>query len=161
MDEIQCLQRTSDDVPLCSLKVATKRPEYQDYKLIQAIVDSGAADHVMPDRLLPDHAVVEGEAKRQGVAYTTADGSKIPNLGEKKVAYKTFEGHSACSMFQIADVRRAFLSVPRLTASGHDVKFQDKGGVISHPERQEVIHFKRQGGLYILDMWVAPFQRQG
>ena len=104
VDEIQCPQRTTEDIPLCSLKVATKRPEYQDYRLIQAIVDSGAADHVMPDRLLPDHAAVEGEATRQGVAYTTADGGEIPNLGEKKVAYKTFEGHSACSMFQIADV---------------------------------------------------------
>ena len=115
----------------------------------------------MPYRLLPDHAVVEGEATRQGVACTTADGGEIPNLGEKKVAYKTFEGHSACSMFQIADVRRALLSVPRLTASGHDVKFQDEGCVISHPERKEAIHFKRQGGLYILDMWVVSFQRQG
>ena len=158
---LQCLQRSSEDLPLCVLKAVTHKPEHKEYQKIQAIVDSGAAAHVMPAGLLPDHTAVEGEAKRQGVSYTTADGGEIPNLGEKAVAYKTFEGHSVRSVFQVADVRRPLLSVPRLTASGHDVKFHDQGGVITHPDRKGAIGFKRRGGLFILDMWVAPFARQG
>ena len=82
-------------------------------------------------------------------------------MGEKKVSYKTFEGHSACSVFQVADVRRPLLSVPRLTSTGHSVRFNEQGGTITHPGRKGAISFKRRGGLYILDMWVAPFRRQG
>ena len=159
--EVQCLQRSSESLPLCTLKVVTGKPEYRDYQRMQAIVDSGAADHVMPDSLLPSHTATEGEAKRLGVTYTTADGGEIPNLGEKKVSYKTFEGHSVCSIFQVADVRRPLLSVHRLTSSGYNVRFSEQGGTITHPDRKGAIGFKRRGGLYILDMWVAPFQRQG
>ena len=115
----------------------------------------------MPDDLLPDYVKVEGEAAKQGVTYLSADGSEIFNLGQKQIRYKTSEQHDILAQFQIADVRRALLSVPALTASGHEVVFEKRGGTIAHPEGKRTIKFRRQGGIYVLDMYVAPFQRQG
>ena len=40
------------------------RPEFEGDKRLEFIVDSGAAVAVMPERLLPDHPVREGEASR-------------------------------------------------------------------------------------------------
>ena len=91
----------------------------------------------------------------------TADGNEIPNLGELDLAFRTKEGHRCGIKFQVADVRRALLSVPSLTASGHEVTFEKGGGTIIHPEGKKTIQFRRQGGVYVLDMFVAPFQRQG
>ena len=115
----------------------------------------------MPDDLLPDHVAVEGEAKRQGVSYMTADGGELPNQGEKRVVYKTAEGHHLCSLFQVADVRKPLLSVPSLTNSGHTVTFMAKGGTIVHPGNKKTVHFHKRGGVYVLDMFVPPFTRQG
>ena len=138
-----------------------KSQKFEGWKHLQAIVDSGAADHVMPDNQVPDYAVREGEARKQGVTYTTADGGELPNMGEKQVQYRTFEGHTLSSLFQVADVRKPLLSVPSLTSSGHDVVFNKRGGTITHPKGDRTMRFRRQGGVYILDMWVPPFQRQG
>ena len=45
------------------------------------LVDSGAAASVIPVGLLDDYAIIEGEGKKNGVMYMTADGGEIPNLG--------------------------------------------------------------------------------
>ena len=50
--------------------------------------------------------MVEGEAKRNGTVYMAADGGEIPNMGEQKVPFKTFEGFSGQVDFQVADVQR-------------------------------------------------------
>ena len=152
----------AQDFPaLCQLSHTPSKPENKGYRHVQAIVDSGAADHVMANDLLPDYIAGENEAMRQGVTYLTADGGEIPNQGEKSVRYKTTEGHEVMSCFQVADVRKPLLSVPSLTAAGHDVVFHKRGGTITHPKGDRKMHFRRQGGVYILDMWAPPFQRQG
>ena len=91
----------------------------------------------------------------------TADGGEIPNLGEKRVEYRIHEGLNLCSLFQVADVRKLLLSVPRLTASGHDVCFKEMGGTITHPKRRGMTNFKKRGGVYVFDTWVPPFPRPG
>ena len=125
------------------------------------LVDSGAAANVIPNGLLEDYEIVAGEAKRNGTVYMTADGGEIPNLGEQKVAFRTFEGHSGEVDFQVADVQRPLLSVTSVTEKGSRVEFDDHGGQIISPNGKRKIRFHRRGGIYILDLWVPPFQRQG
>ena len=47
-------------------------------------IDSGAAESEMPKGILDQEFLVEGEAKRMGVKYVAANGSKMENYGEKK-----------------------------------------------------------------------------
>ena len=124
-------------------------------------MDSGAAAHVIPSGLLEDYQVVEGEAKRNGMVYMAADGGEIPNLGEQKVAFRTFEGHRGEVDFQVADVQRPLLSVTTITGRGSRVEFDERGGHIMSPDGKSKMKFHRRGGVYVLDLWVPPFQRQG
>ena len=124
-------------------------------------MDSGAAAHVIPLGLLDDHPVKEGEAKREGVVYMAADGGEIPNLGEQNVTFRTFEGYPGAVDFQVADVQRPLLSATALTQKGSKVEFNGKGGSICSPDGKRKINFQRRGGVYVLDLFVPPFQRQG
>ena len=55
-------------------------------------VDSGASESVVSEDMLTRVTTVEGYAQKKGVQYEVADGTLIPNLGEKKfVADQTRE----------------------------------------------------------------------
>ena len=144
--------------PICPINT-TKNPN--NYKKIQVLIDSGAAESVIPPWLLPDYAVKEGEATRQKVKYTTADGNIISNLGEIAVPFRTREGHKCGVTFQVCDVARPLLSVTALTEKGNKVTFNDSGGRIIGPGVKQCIDFAKRDGVYVLDVYVPPFQGQG
>ena len=136
-------------------------PSHSGYRKLQVVVDSGAAESVIPTQLLDDYPVTEGEAAKAGVKYTAADGGEVFNLGEQYVPFRTQEGHSAKVCFQVTDVRRPLLSVAALTAKGNTVNFGNFGGSIRSSNGKKVMNFRKQQGVYVLDMWIPPFQRQG
>ena len=147
-------------VPVCAIK-AKPKPEFDKYRKIQILVDSGAAENVLPPNLLPDMEAKEGEAAKKGVKYMTADGNEIPNLGEFDLPFRTYEGHKCGIKFQLADVKRPLLSVTALTSKGNTVTFSETGGKIVSPDGKQNIGFHRQQGVYVLEVYVPPFQRQG
>ena len=120
------------------------------------LVDSGAAENVIPPGLLPDFEIKEGEAKRKGVRYTTADGNELPNLGELALPFRTKEGHQCGVTFQVCDVSRPLLSVTAMTSKGNHVVFHDNGGNITGRDGKKM-HFRKENGVYILEMYVSPF----
>ena len=63
-----------------------------EWEYFEAILDSGASVTVIPASLGRDYEVQEGEASRAGVTYEIADGTAIPNLGEKLMPIMTSEG---------------------------------------------------------------------
>ena len=137
-----------DWTPICAIK-AKPKPEFDKYRKIQILVDSGAAENVLPPDLFPGMEVREGEAKRNQVKYMTADGNEIPNLGELDLAFRTFEGHKCGIRFQLADVKRPLLSVTALTSKGNTVTFNESGGTIVSQDGKQRIEFQRQQGVYI------------
>ena len=146
--------------PICSIK-GTPKPDYQKYRKIQILVDSGAAENVLPPDLLPDYAVEEGEARKNGVRYMTADGNEIPNLGELNMPFRIFEGHKCGIKFQLADVKRPQLSVTNLIAKGNRVSFHEQGGTITSQDGKQTIKFKQMNGVYVFEVYVPPFQGPG
>ena len=54
-------------------------------------VDSGATETLVGTEMLDNIETKEGEAAKRGVKYEVADGTMIPNKGEK-----SFKGVSAC-----------------------------------------------------------------
>ena len=123
-------------------------------KQIEIVIDSGAAESVIPADLLPGHPIAENAASLAGERYLTADGKQIPNRGEQRITFKTWEGHDCSLRLQVADVTKPLLSVAQLVDTGHDVAFGRTGGTIRHPQTGRTIAFTRRAGLYVLPVWV-------
>ena len=127
---------------------------------MEVLVDSGAAATVVPEKLLPDHAIRQGSAARRGVHYLAADGGRIPNLGELDVQFLTREQHRCSMTFQVADVSKPILSVSDVVAKGNDVSFHATGGTITNHRSKTQISFHNVGGVYLLTVLIAPPRRQ-
>ena len=76
------------------------------YRLARGItVDSGAADNVMPKRLLRGRAKVRpSAASKAWVNDVAANDGRIPNEGEADMEFMSGEGHHHKWTFQIAEV---------------------------------------------------------
>ena len=155
-------QSVRTEVSICELQeVATNTAKNIRFRRILALVDSGAAANVLPADLLEDYPALEGEAKRNGTLYTTADGNELPGQGEKMVPFRTRESHQCAIRFQVADVKRPLLSVSALMSQGNRVIFDDTGGTITTKDGSKSIRFHLQNGIYLLEMCVPPFRGQG
>ena len=126
-------------------------------------VDSGAADNVMPRRMLrKGNRVRQSEASQAGVHYVTACGGKIPNEGEADFPCQTKEGGKHSWTFQVANVNKVSASVSALVDSGHRVTFDkcDRTGVdlsfIVNKKSGESIRMKRERNVWTVDTYVDP-----
>jgi len=157
--EVKCLVRKGSR-DLCAL-----RDEDEEWECIEVMVDSGASESVAPKGRF-DAEVTDGQAKKDGVKYTAANGEEIPNLGEQMVKAKTYAGQLVEVKFQVADVNKPLLSVAQLASRGNNVEFNHAGGRIIHKATGRVIPFQRKHGVYVLRLYVKKsaaekgFQRQ-
>ena len=136
-----------------------RKTKYEGYRKMELIVDSGAAASVIPQDLLSDHPITPGEASKRGVNYLAANGDRVPNLGEMKLTVATKEQFVSNMTFQVASVNKPILSVGEITKSGNKVEFDTSGGTITHLRSRKKIHFKKRGGIYILEVLVAPWSK--
>ena len=72
----------------------------------------------------------EGPASRRGVVYEVADGTQIPNEGEKRFTAMTEEGVEKKMILQVAGVNQGLLSVSKVVAAGNRVVFDPQGSYI-------------------------------
>ena len=80
------------------------------------VVDSGAGETVMPVDWLISHPLTESDRSRANDFYTTADGSRVFNEGQRKLDVCTIDGQQRRSMtFQVA---RALGSVSQMVKNG-------------------------------------------
>ena len=70
------------------------------------IVDSGAAESVLPREMFQ-------EVPKNGLHFVTASGSKMPNLGEEEIHFKTEDGLEPNITFQVTDARNPLASVAK------------------------------------------------
>ena len=114
--------------------------------------------------------IKESRGSRAGQRYHTADGTKIPNQGEKVIRGYTNEGKSVTVKYQIADVTKPLCSVGKICDNSNVVIFTDSGGLIMNKATGVATPFTRENGVYMLRTWVrtpkekvAPkdFPRQG
>ena len=68
-------------------------------------VDSGAADNVIAHEFAPQFETKPSRGSAEGATYITANGSVMPNRGEKEVRVVTDEGHSRMIRMQVTDVK--------------------------------------------------------
>ena len=85
--------------------------------------------------------------------YETANGERIPNLGEKRFVGHTEEGLERRVTAQVAEVNKALLSVKRIVAAGNRVVF-DYDSYIEDKNTGERTWLHESNGMYMLRMWV-------
>ena len=124
-------------------------------------VDSGAADNVMPRRLIRGKfnkgKVRPSAASQAGVHYVACNNGRIPNEGEFDFKFQTEEGTPMEWTFQIAEVNKALAAVSALVDSRHRVTFdQDEAtGVdcsfILHKPTGRSTRMKRERNVWVVD----------
>lgn len=126
------------------------------------VVDSGAGETVIPNDWLPQHPMRESMGSKSEDYYTTADGTKVYNEGEKKVDVCTLDGRHKRSMtFQVARVKKALGSVSQMVQNNNRVVFdQDEQGrdvsYVQNKRTQEKLWLRKENGVYVLDLLVGP-----
>ena len=133
------------------LNAVSEAPEWEE---IEMAVDSGASESVVNEGQLNGIETLEGPDKKRGIQYEVADGTLIPNLGEKKYMAVSDTGVCRHMRSQVCDVNRALLSVHRCVQAGNRVVFAASGSYIEDEASGEVMPLREQGGMYMLKLWV-------
>ena len=126
------------------------------------VVDSGAGETIMPKSWFLAHAIKDSPGSLAEDFYTTADGSKVYNEGQREMYLATMDGKSLRKMtFQVGEVSKALGSVSQMVDNGNRVVFElDNSGYdvsyIENKQTQDRIWLRRENGVYVLDMVVAP-----
>ena len=117
-------------------------------------VDSGASESGVSDEMITSVATVEGDAMRKGGRYEVADGTLIPNLGEKQFVAVSDGGVMRQMKAQVCDVNKALLSVHRVVQAGNRVVFSSQGSSVQDERTGEKMHLEEKGGVYMLELLV-------
>ena len=89
--------------------------------LVEAVVDSGAEESLAPPNAFAGEIHASAMSKA-GVKHKAANVTRIPNLGQEKVRFRSDEGH-LCSVGQVAS---------QVAAAGNRVTFMAQGGEIEN-----------------------------
>ena len=126
-------------------------------------VDSGAADPVMPRRMVRGRGnkIRPSAASRAGVHYVSASANRIRNEGETDLHFDTVEGHSLKWTFQVAEVNKVLASVSYLVDHDHRVVFDRDGktgkdtSFIINKASGETIQMRRDRNVWVIDAFIT------
>ena len=143
-----------DDIMEMTSKSMTKGYK-NGWRMISAVVDSGAVRPVLPSDVSLEIKVEDTAESRSGHSFSGAgkNGKPIPNLGQVKFVGVTMEGHKRQMTWTVASVRKPLISVSKLEDAGNDVTF-GKDPRIVNAKTGQVTKMRRQGGVYVVDLWV-------
>ena len=117
-------------------------------------LDSGCSVFVMPSRWLRHLTLEPSEGSRRGQNFVAANNQPMKNEGQRTVRFRTFDGSRRQMVFQVAAVNKILASIAGICDNGNVVTFRDDGGTITHIQTKRETHFRRQGNVYVMDMWV-------
>ena len=115
-------------------------------------IDSGAAESVLPRDMLKEVQLRESAGSKASVKYIAANGSRMPNLGEKKVHFKTKSGMESNMVFQVTDARKPLASVSKIVEKGNRVVFSPTGSYIENIQTGKKAALEEANGTYHLDV---------
>jgi len=138
----------------------------EGWEQMSILVDSGSTETVAPESALAGYELKSTDWSESGKGYSAANGTDIPNLGEKVVRAQTESGMWCTMRFQICSVTKPLGSVSRICQAGSRVVFQppEEGSYIQNVTTGKKTMLRQSKGLYYLDVWIAPattFPRQG
>ena len=139
---------------------------------IRVAMDSAATDNVIPPGELPPDAVIIENTS--GKHFVGANNAHIQKYGQVETILQSKENRVSCA-FQAADVNRALHSVANVCGpkgagnAKQDVLFDNDVCVVVPPgvvkailkRLKPVMQYEREGNLYIADLELSSFHRQG
>ena len=121
------------------------------------IVDSGAADTVLPRTWFTSHPLCPTEASKNGDFFITANGEEIDNEGARRLTLCTPDWGNLRNMeFAVTDVNKALGSVSKMVKNGNRVVFDASGSFIESHQTGEKMWLREDNGVFVLDVLVAP-----
>ena len=121
---------------------------------IEIAVDSGATETVMSGETLNGVIdITESATCKRGIVYEVADGTQIPNLGERKFFGIMDDGSAKGVATQVCAINKTLMSVSKITSKGNRVVFDDDGSFIESKATGERSWLTQSGGMYYLKMW--------
>ena len=118
-------------------------------------LDSGCSVFVIPSCWLSWFSLEESEGSKRGQNFTTASNNKIPNEGQRTVRFITDDGRRRRMTFQVSAVNKILASVAGICDNGNTILFTCTGGTIKSIATGRETKFRRQGNVYVMDIWVA------
>jgi len=126
------------------------------WEKITSIMDSGATVTVGPPSAAAAYPVTPGAAQKAGVMYEIADGTSIPNIGEKVTATVNTNGTIAARVRQVADVSHNLNSVRQEMKANKTVVFDSEGCFTFDKGTGETVPIDDDGVNFTVDEWVIP-----
>ena len=125
-------------------------------------VDSGAADNVIPRRMVKGkfNRIRSSKGSRAGVHYVSASSARIPNEGECDFHFQTKDGQKENYTFQIAEVNKALCAVSYLVDRNNQVIFDqdDLTGLdisrIINKKTGKIINMTRERNVWTIDAFI-------
>ena len=110
----------------------------------------------------PGIPIVESEAQKAGINYHGPSGKPIPNCGEQQVKAFTNEGILCAMKWQIAEgIRRPLIATSNICKRNNYVIHDKDRGWIFNKDTGATTEFRMENGVYVMDLWVQVFPRQG
>ena len=120
------------------------------------LVDSGAADTILPSGWFNDYELKDSEGSKLGAYYMSAAGQPIQNEGERTLAMMTSDKQLRKMTFQVAKTTKALASVSKIVGNGNAVVFDSDGSYIMNKQSGEITWLRAENAVYLLDVQVAP-----
>ena len=118
---------------------------------VWSMLDSGSQPNVADcKKTFPHLKIRESAGQRQGLQYTGADGSLIPNEGECQVVHREADGTTYKVTVQHARVHCQILSVSELVFRDCVVTFHKAGGHITYPDGRRIRFVAKEGVCFVL-----------
>ena len=101
---------------------------------------------------MPEVQTRPSVGSQTGVTYIAANGNKMPNLGEKKVHFKTKDGLNSSITFQVTKVKKPLAAVSKITEKGNWVCFGPSEAYIQNVATGKRTDLELRNGTYSLDV---------
>jgi len=112
------------DEELMIMSIEEQLDPDQEWEKVEMTVDSGSVDTVGPPTIGVGIPINPTKASKAGRNYTAANGTKIKNLGEKKLQALSAEFDQLSIHMQVGETVNKFLgSVAKISATGNSVVF--------------------------------------
>ena len=127
-----------------------------EWEKVTMTADTGAVNHVVTTATVPHLKLKETAASKSGASFTGAEGSKLPNLGEKDIHGFTNEGLAVDMTWQVAGkLRKNLAAISKVCDQGNRAVFDNDGSYIENKVTKAIIPMKRVGGLFEFDIWIS------
>ena len=116
---------------------------------VTVVVDSEAAENVMPRSMFPEIGIRQTERSKNGKGFKGPGGENIKNCGQQVMSVRTLEG------WQVAEVRMPLVSASHIIQAGNDLFIGKDEAYIMNRKKKEKSMVRKEGNVYVLELFVS------